>query len=101
MKQVTPYGRFVRIKRMEQGRLLVEQAVFMGCTPSLLSSVELGRKPVPASWVPIITEFLDLNDEDQAKLNTAIEKSNVEFRMCPRPRQRTTDTVHALAASKK
>ena len=97
MKQVTPYGRFVRIKRMEQGRLLVEQAVFMDCTPSLLSSVELGRKPVPASWIPIISEFLDLNMEEQAKLNTAIEKSNIEFRMRPR----VTEPVHALAASKK
>ncbi len=97
MKQVTPYGRFVRIKRMEQGHLLVEQAVFMDCTPSLLSSVELGRKPVPVSWIPIISEFLSLDEKDQAKLRAAVEKSNVEFRMRPR----TTEPVHALAASKK
>lgn len=97
MKQITPYGRFVRIKRMEQGRLLVEQAIFMDCTPSLLSSVELGRKPVPASWIPIITKFLDLNGEDQTKLLAAVEKSNVEFRTRPRVKE----PVHALAASKK
>lgn len=97
MKQVTPYGRFVRIKRMEQGRLLVEQAIHMNCTPSLLSSVELGRKPVPASWIPTISEFLELDEEDQAKLRTAAEKSNVEFRMRPR----VNEPVHALAASKK
>ena len=97
MKQVTPYGRFIRIKRMELGRLLVEQASFMDCTPSLLSSVELGRKPVPVSWVSKIIEFLDLDEQDQAKLNSAIEKSNVEFRMRPH----ASETVHALAASKK
>lgn len=97
MKQVTPYGRFVRIKRMEQGRLLVEQAIFMDCTPSLLSSVELGRKPVPASWIPVITKFLNLDDNDEAKLLKAVEKSNVEFRMRPRP----AEPVRALAASKK
>ncbi|QBY02332.1 hypothetical protein E2K80_17620 [Rhodophyticola sp. CCM32] len=97
MKQVTPYGRFVRIKRMEQGRLLVEQAIFMDCTPSLLSSVELGRKPVPESWIPTITDFLDLDEKDQTKLRTAVEKSNVEFRSRPRVSER----VHALAASKK
>lgn len=97
MKQVTPYGRFVRIKRMEQGRLLVEQAVFMDCTPSLLSSVELGRKPVPESWIPIVADFLELDDEDKVKFRAAIDKSNVEFRTRPRP----TEPVHALAASKK
>ena len=82
---------------MEQGRLLVEQAIHMDCTPSLLSSVELGRKPVPASWIPTISEFLDLNEEDQTKLQAAAEKSNVEFRVRPR----LNDPVHALAASKK
>lgn len=97
MKQVTPYGRFVRIKRMELGRLLVEQAIFMDCTPSLLSSVELGRKPVPASWIPTISEFLNLDEKDQAKLREVAEKSNVEFRMRPR----VSEPVHALAASKK
>lgn len=97
MKQITPYGRFVRIKRMEEGRLLVEQAIFMDCTPSLLSSVELGRKPVPKSWIPKIIEFLELNDDDQARLRQVVEKSNVEFRSGPRE----TKQVHALAASKK
>ena len=82
---------------MEQGRLLVEQALFMECTPSLLSSVELGRKPVPLSWIPTISRFLNLNKASQAKLTTAIEKSNVEFRTRPR----TAEPVHALAASKK
>ena len=97
MKQVTPYERFVRTKRMEKGRLLVEQAIFMDCTASLLSTVELGRKPVPANWIPIITNFLDLDDEDQSKLRTVVEKSNVEFRMRPRADERN----NALAASKK
>lgn len=97
MKQVTPYGRFVRIKRMEQGRLLVEQAVFMDCTPSLLSSVELGRKPVPESWIPKISEFLSLNEDERRKLCMSVEKSNVEFRTRPQ----ATETVRALAASKK
>ena len=97
MKQVTPYGRFVRIKRMEQGRLLVEQAVHMDCTPSLLSSVELGRKPVPASWIPVISDFLNLDEAGQAKLREAADKSNVQFRKRPR----ASEPVHALAASKK
>ena len=97
MKQVTPYGRFVRIKRMEQGRLLVEQAIFMDCTPSLVSSVELGRKPVPMSWIPKITEFLELDEQDQAKLHADAQKSNIEFRQRPHVDER----VHALAASKK
>ena len=97
MKQVTPYGRFMRIKRMEQGRLLVEQAVFMDCTPSLLSSVELGRKPVPSSWIPKISEFLGLTETERVKLITIVEKSNVEFRQRPKD----AAPIHALAASKK
>ena len=97
MKQVTPYGRFVRIKRMEQGKLLVEQAAAMECTPSLLSSVELGRKPVPASWIPIISSFLDLDERENVKLQKAAEQSNAEFRMPPKAKE----PVRALAASKK
>jgi len=97
MKQVTPYGRFVRIRRMELGHLLVEQALFMDCTPSLLSSVELGRKPVPESWFSIVAEFLGLDDDGKSKLRTAIDRTNVEFRTRPR----SANPVHALAASKK
>lgn len=97
MKQITPYGRFMRIKRMEQGRLLVEQAIFMDCTPSLLSSVELGRKPVPERWFPIVVQFLKLGEDGKSKLRKAIDQSNVEFRTRPR----ALEPIHALAASKK
>ncbi|MEM6890243.1 MAG: hypothetical protein AAF636_19230 [Pseudomonadota bacterium] len=97
MKQITPYGRFVRIQRMEKGHLLIDQALYMDRTPSLLSSVELGRKAVPDEWFPIVADFLELDDSDRARLKEAIENTNAQFRVRPRHEERPM----AIAASPK
>lgn len=83
MKQVTPYGRFVRIQRMEKGHLLIDQASYMQMTPSLLSSVELGRKAVPSGWFDMVSAFLELDEEEQRRLKSAIAKTNDEFKKKP------------------
>ena len=97
MKQVTPYGRFVRIQRMEKGHLLIDQAMYMDRTPSLLSSVELGRKAVPDDWYPIVADFLGLDDSGRERLKGAIVKTNEQFRERPRHEERPM----AIAASPK
>ncbi len=97
MKQVTPYGRFVRIQRMEKGHLLIDQALYMDRTPSLLSSVELGRKAVPDDWFPIVSDFLALDGNERDLLKKAIEKTNTQFRARPRHEERPM----AIAASPK
>lgn len=76
MKKVTELGRFVRTKRMDLGRLSIEQAKFLDVTPSMVSSVEFGRKKMPESWLEKLRVFLELSDREYEKLQCLVAESD-------------------------
>lgn len=76
MKHVTPFGRFMRIKRMDRGMLLIEMSDALGVSPSMLSMVELGRKAVPSDWCPKIVQILALSDKEAEEMTQSISRSN-------------------------
>ena len=76
MKKVSPFGKFMRMARMDRGLMLLEAAEQLGVSAPMLSMAELGKKKVPTSWADQIVAFLDLNDLEKQKLIAAIEKSN-------------------------
>jgi len=43
----------------------------LNCSPSYLSAVEFGRRPVPVAWVPKIAEILELSTEEQKLVQDA------------------------------
>ncbi|MEL6575901.1 MAG: helix-turn-helix transcriptional regulator [Pseudomonadota bacterium] len=76
MRKITPFGRFVRTKRMERGLLLIEMAEAVGVRPSMMSMAELGERKVPWSWLDDIADFLRLSTEEKESLEKTIERTN-------------------------
>lgn len=65
---VTPFGRFVRDKRVEQETSLRKMAQAIGLSSAYLSAIETGRKKITDQNVESIAAFLRL---DQAEFNHA------------------------------
>lgn len=76
MKKPTPYGKRIRMERLKREIIALEMAEKLGVTPSFLSSVELGRKKVPQTWMEKLTEYLSLSESEQKQLETLIARSN-------------------------
>ena len=74
MKRLSEFGRYVRIKRIEKSVLLYEMADALDVSPAMLSAVETGRKNLPASWRETIVTFLNLDSNEQDKLDEAIRR---------------------------
>lgn len=51
---LTDFGKAVRKARIDTGYTLLTMAEKLGTTPSFLSSLETGRKNIPAKWVDSI-----------------------------------------------
>lgn len=75
MKRPTKFGRLVRMKRMERGFLLLEMADYIGVSASMLSMAEMGKKKVPTYWLPLISDFLRLNDDERQKMERYAQES--------------------------
>lgn len=69
------FGKFVRKLRIDRGELLKDMADKLGVTPSYLSAVETGRRPVPEEWVQKIATLYGLNEIDRMELKKGYEES--------------------------
>lgn len=93
MKRVSPFGKFVRLSRMEQGKILIDMADALGVSPSMLSMAELGKKKVPKNWLPITGEFLGLAADGLENLRAAAERSNLTFDKLREPEGQFAEAV--------
>lgn len=59
---LTPFGRFLRKLRIDRGEIMKDMAEKLQVTASFLSAVEIGKKAVPDSWVPILGRQYSLVD---------------------------------------
>jgi len=76
---LTPFGRFLRKLRIDQGELLKDMAEKIGVTPSYLSAVEMGKKAVPDTWIYTLRNLYQSIDEQD--LQRLAELSKPEFRV--------------------
>ena len=73
---ITPFGKAVRKARIDADVSLSDMAAALGVTPAFLSSVESGRKKVPADLVKKVNEFLSARDVGVSKLGSLADISN-------------------------
>lgn len=76
---LTPFGRFLRKLRIDQGELLKDMAEKLNVTPSYLSAVEVGKKAVPGGWISNLGELY--KTVDIPELSRLAEISKPEFRV--------------------
>lgn len=71
--EISEFGKFIRTKRLLLEMTLGEMADALDVSSSYLSSVEVGRKPVPKEWAEKITKILQLNKSETEKLKILID----------------------------
>lgn len=72
---VTKFGEFMRVYRMRNGMLLKKMADDLAISPALLSSMEMGRRPISDYIVDKIISTYNLNTEDGVALREAVAQS--------------------------
>lgn len=74
---ISPFGKFCRKLRIDNGELLRDMAEKLGVTSSYLSAVENGKRNVPKNWVTKIAEIYSLDQAQLNELKKAREKSQL------------------------
>ena len=57
MTPLTPFGKAIKILRMDAGISQKEMAQDLGVSSTFLSNMEIGRKKINANWVEKISEY--------------------------------------------
>ena len=72
---LTKFGVFIRKFRLDQGILLMDMAKSLGISPSYLSGIEIGNKPIPNNLGVKISQIYQLNSDYAAELMSSIDLS--------------------------
>lgn len=77
----TSFGEFVRILRIKHHEVMGDMAKVLSTSLPFLSAVENGKKNVPADWVNKITKHYGLTEQEQERLEEAVEESKIQFKI--------------------
>ncbi|WP_454694661.1 helix-turn-helix domain-containing protein [Achromobacter aegrifaciens] len=83
MATTTLFGKTLRKLRIERDETMMDMAAKLACSPSFLSSIETGRKPVPAGFVSKLGASYGLSEEFQQELQRQLEESAKVYRITP------------------
>ncbi|WP_408380213.1 helix-turn-helix domain-containing protein [Paraburkholderia megapolitana] len=94
MATPTPFGKELRMLRLDRGETMASMAGKLGRSAGFLSSVETGRKPVPAKLVDEVVGCYSLGEATAAKLHQLAQTSTGVFKLSP-----LDDKAYALASA--
>lgn len=77
----TSFGEFVRILRIKHHEVMGDMAKVLSTSLPFLSAVENGKKNVPADWVNKIAKHYGLTEQEQERLEEAVEESKIQFKI--------------------
>lgn len=83
MATATPFGKALRKLRIERDETMMEMAANLVCSPSFLSSIETGRKPVPAGFITKLATVYGLSEAFQQELQRYVEENAKVYRITP------------------
>lgn len=93
MATITQFGKTIRKMRIEKDETMMDMAKRLDVSPSFLSSVETGRKPVPDTLVEKIASTYHLADDCVSTLRQEAAESTKTYRITP------DEGDHALVAA--
>lgn len=98
---MTPFGKLTREYRRDRGLLLGDLAGALECSPSFLSQVEVGNKPIPTGFPGKVAAAMQLTQRESTALERAGTLSAKEFRLTVPKDARTKDRemAHLLSVS--
>ncbi|APY92797.1 helix-turn-helix domain-containing protein [Burkholderia pseudomallei] len=90
MSALTEFGKEVRKLRIEHAETMLDMSVKVKKSPSFLSAVETGRKPVPAGLVDDIVQAYELTGGAAKRLRDLAELSVNTYRIAPKNEEEQT-----------
>lgn len=78
---MTPFGKAVRHLRIEREMLLGDMAEILHVSPSYISQIEMGRKPIPEGFPERIGSLFGLQGEALEQLRADAARSMSEFKI--------------------
>ncbi len=78
---MTTISRLLRMIRLQHGELMHDMAQKLNVTSAFLSAVENGRKPVPSSWLSILSEQYNLSEQQIDELRCAFNDTIKQVRI--------------------
>ncbi len=82
---INAFGKEARKLRIDKDLLLKDVADGLNVSPTFLSAVEAGRKPIPPGFVNRVADFMGLSDEERHRLQLAADQSVREQRIAFTP----------------
>lgn len=77
----TKFGEFMRVLRVKNHEVMGDTAKLLNVKVPFVSAVESGKRNVPEGWVEILTEHYDLDENQRAELQEAIEESKTQVKV--------------------
>jgi len=71
----TKFGEYFKILRIKNHEILNDAKGFLGVSNAFISSVECGKKPIPAEWFAKISNHYNLDEKEKNELQKAIDLS--------------------------
>lgn len=71
----TPFGEYFKILRIKHKEILADATKYLGVSAAFISSVETGKKPVPANWFEKISNHFNLKEKEKVELLKAIDET--------------------------
>ena len=80
---LTAFGKIVRKLRIDREETLGQMALNLGRSPTFLTAVETGRKPVPDDYLnEVMTYFgLSQSERDQLRHSAEVSRPSVKFNL--------------------
>ena len=85
---LTDFGRELRRIRIERGQLLMDMAIQLGMGAAELSSIEMGRKPIPPEMLGWLEEYCGIGGRDWEALALATRDPVLERYVAELKRER-------------
>lgn len=97
--KLNEFGKELRRLRLDRDELLKDMARRLRITPAFLSSIESGRKPVPADFVARVNEEYALSEAVRNRLQTAADmtRSSFEIKLSSSATSRHREAAAVLA----
>ena len=77
----TPFGKIMRMLRIEHNETMKDIADLLGVTASFLSAVENGKRNIPSKWSAILTNHYSKDESTKLLESIDLSKTQVTFNL--------------------
>ncbi|MBQ3425534.1 MAG: helix-turn-helix transcriptional regulator [Clostridia bacterium] len=72
---LTPFGKKLKIFRIERGEIIYDMAQKLGVSSSYISAIETGKRKIPETFLSKLQQCYKLNSSEYESFKQAAEKS--------------------------